>query len=169
MDIHEKITRNLIDDKGNKCKVGIDEKTGEMKIFKPRFKAFTEDVYPCVTELSRVNPQAAAIFLFFVEHMGNQNALIVSYAAMEEHFKKGRKAIYNSINYLKEKQFIDILKSGNMNIYCINARIVWNQSQDKIHFAKFNAVVYVNAHEQISKNKINNSKIIFNKPNNNKQ
>ena len=163
MRLEEKTTRFLTDEFGNKCKVGMDDDTGEIKVFKPRFKALTEDMFPFVTELSRVNPQASAIFLFFVEHMGNQNALVVSYSAMEQHFKKGRKAIYNAINYLKENKFIDILKSGNMNVYCINARIVWNQSQDKIHFAKFHAVIYATKSEQISKSKINNSKIIFNK------
>ncbi len=148
MAIHENISYKKIDEHGNHCPVSINKDTGDIKIRKPNFFAFTKSNFPLITKLARDNPMAASVFLFLVENMDNTNALIASYDAMQEHFGKSRKTVYNAIKYLKGNGCIEILKSGNMNVYCINAQIVWNQSQEKIHYAKFNATVYVSKKEQ---------------------
>ncbi len=148
MALHEKTNYTNIDEYGNQCPVVINEHTGEMKLKKPRFLAFTKSNFPAITKLAKDNPMASSVFLFLIENMDNTNALIASYEAMQEHFGKSRKTLYNSIKYLKENDYIQIIKSGNMNVYCINAQIVWNQSQEKIHYAKFNATVYVSKKEQ---------------------
>ena len=131
------------DGHGNTLPVVPDEKTGELKRMKAPFLAFTKNNFPAITKLSKDNPMASAILLFLIENMDNTNALIVSYQTLCEHFGRSRPVLSKYIKYLNENNYIKIMKSGNMNIYCINAQIVWNQSQEKIHFAKFNATVYM--------------------------
>jgi hypothetical protein len=149
MALHEKINYTNVDEHGNRCPVSINNNTGEIKIKKPNFLAFTKSNFPIITKLARDNPMASSVFLFFIENMDNANALIVSYDSMMEHFCKSRKTIYSAIKHLRDKGYIQILKSGNMNVYCINAQIVWSQSQHKIQYAKFNATVYVSKNEQV--------------------
>jgi hypothetical protein len=140
----------------------LDKETGEVKIVKRPFHAFDKSNYPYIAELARKKPLANSVFTFLVDNMGAENALIVSYKAMMEHFEMTRRPLSDAIKYLKENKYIDVLQSGNANVYCINARIVWNQSQDKIHFAKFNAVVMVLKSEQIDKREIQNTYIKYN-------
>jgi hypothetical protein len=148
MTLHEITKYTNIDEHGNECPVVMNEKTGEARLKKPRFLAFTKSNFPAITKLSRDNPMASSVYLFFIENMDNSNALIASYESMQEHFGKSRKTIYNAIKFLKKNNYLSIIKSGNMNVYCINAQIVWSQSQEKIQYAKFNATVYVSKKEQ---------------------
>ena len=149
MTLHESIKYTETDEHGNQCPVAVNDKTGEIKIKKPRFKAFNESSYPSVSKLAKDHYLANAVFHFLVENMDKTNALIVSYDAMQEHFGKTRKTIYNGIKYLRDNGYIKIVKSGNMNVYCVNAQIVWSQSQEKIKYARFNATVYVSKKEQV--------------------
>ncbi len=148
MTLHEKTNYTNIDEHGNLCPVVLNKDTGEIKIKKPPFLAFTKSNFPAITKLSRDNPMASAVYLFLIENMDKTNALIASYESMQEHFGKSRKTMYNSIKFLKNNGYLDIVKSGNMNVYCVNAQVVWNQSQEKIQYAKFNATVYVSKKEQ---------------------
>ncbi len=148
MSLEEKTSYTNEDEFGNKCPVEFNKKTGEVRVKKPPFRAYSDRYHSEVAKLSRQYPLASSIFITLVDSMDNTNAIVMSYDAMIEIFNKKRTSIYNAIKYLKEHQFINILKSGNMNVYCVNAQIVWSQSHEKIHFAKFNATVYVTANEQ---------------------
>ncbi len=156
--------KTKIKENGEVYPTKLDKETGEIKIVKKPFFAYEKVAHGYVEELSRRNPVASSVFTFLVNNMGSENALIVSYEAMMSHFQRGRRSLSDSIKYLKENKYISVLKSGNMNIYCINARIVWNQSQDKIHYAKFNAAVYVCKSEQMDKKHIKNSHINYTTP-----
>ncbi|NVK37489.1 MAG: replication/maintenance protein RepL [Gammaproteobacteria bacterium] len=149
MTLHESIKYTEVDEHGNACPVVVNTDTGEFKVKKPRFKAFNDSSYSNVAKLAKDHYLANAIFHFLVENMDRTNALVVSYDVMQEHFGKTRRTLYNGIKYLRDNGYINIIKSGNMNVYCVNAQIVWNQSQNKIHTAKFNATVYVSNKEQI--------------------
>jgi hypothetical protein len=147
---------SLTDDFGNKCPVKINNKSGEIKIKKPPFFAFNKSNFHSIENLIFEHQLAATMFMFFVNEMDNTNAICISYKAMEEIFLRSRKTLSNAISFLKENNYIVIMKSGNMNIYCINAQIVWSQSQDKIDYAKFNATVYITKTEQNRKRNIKN-------------
>ena len=149
MTIRAKVNYTKTDEFGNEYQVIVDEKTGELISKKPPFFGFTKKPFPKLAILAREQPLANAIFITFIDEMNEDtNAIIVSYEALMELLNKKRTSIYNAIKYLKENGFIEILKSGNMNVYCINAQFVWSKSQDKIHSAKFNATVFVTKKEQ---------------------
>ena len=80
---------------------------------------------------------------------------------MCEVFGKARQRLSKAVNHLKKHNFIVVKKSGNMNIYCLNANVVWYRSREKIKFAKFKANVYKTYNEQLKKEK--NLKKVFSK------
>lgn len=139
------------DEDGNKIPLKLNKETGEYEEKNPPFFQFYKQNTPLIRKLIKTNPLAAQIFMFFVENMDGTNAIIISYQAMEEIFEVSRRTINRAIKELKDNKYIDIQKSGNMNIYCINAALVWQQSRKKIKFAKFKATVYISESEQTVK------------------
>ncbi|MBE8574049.1 replication/maintenance protein RepL [Vibrio sp. OPT18] len=141
------------DENGNHVKCPVDD-DGEIFLRNPEFIQFVRGGYSAVKELLREKPLAGNIFMWMVEYMDKNNRLIVSYDALIEEFGKSRMTIYNAITHLKEKKFLDIMKSGNSNIYCLNSNIVWQNSAENRKFASFSCAVYVTKSEQAKKDHI---------------
>lgn len=136
------------DDNGNFVRCPVD-KTGEIMLKNPEFIQFVRGGYPAVRKLMREKPLAGNIFMWMVEWMDRNNRLLVSYDALIEEFGKSRMTIYNAIKLLQERDFLKVVKSGNSNIYCLNANIVWQNSAENRKFASFACSVYVTESEQM--------------------
>lgn len=131
-----------------RVKADVDRKTGEIKLKSPPFYQFYKKTFPRINELLAENALSVRIFMFMVDQMASNNSLTISYKAMEEVFGKSRRTLSRSIKLLVDYKFVEIRKSGNSNIYCINAKIVWAQSRKNIKHAKFNSTVYLTSSEQ---------------------
>lgn len=149
---HVKTQQFAVDEFGNQLPVSVDE-NGEFIEKNAFFFQFNKGTYPAVRKLLLDYPLAGNIFLFMVENMDNTNALMISFQAMSEIFGRTRQCLSKAIKHLKDHNFLDVLKSGNSNVYCLNANIVWHRSRDNIKFAKFKANVYLTYNEQMSKEK----------------
>lgn len=101
-----------------------------------------------IAALGRADPLALAIWLWIVERMGSDNALVCSMSPIVEHFKKSRQTVSKKINFLKRSRYLDILKSGTTNIYVINAELVWTTNAERRTFAEFRASVVISESEQ---------------------
>lgn len=126
-----------------------DLETAEVKEGNPPFVQFYKHSFPFVRKLMKDNPTACEVFMFLVDNMGNDNALVVSQTAMCEALGLARRTIQYAISYLQEHKYIAIIKSGTANVYCVNADIVWQKEHGKKKFAKFSARVYVSESEQV--------------------
>ena len=146
--LHAHTTFTKIDETGNILPLKLNELTGELTLKNPHFFQFYKKTFPLIMDLMAKNALAGRIFMFMVNEMNQNNALIISYVALSEIFQKSRRTISRAIKTLADGKYIQIQKSGNMNIYCINAALVWTQSRKKINYAKFNAAVYITATEQ---------------------
>lgn len=145
-----------VDDCGNEIPLKKDL-NGEYVEQNPFFFQFNKGTYPAVRKLLLDYPLAGNILLFLVEHMDNINSLTVSYAALSEVFGKTRQCLSKAIKHLKDRKFIEVLKTGNMNVYCMNANVVWHRSRENIKYAKFKTNVYMTFNEQMVKeNKLKN-------------
>lgn len=134
---------------GQKCQVDVEEKSGEMKQKSARFYAFNEENYKAKAQLSREHPMANSIFEFFVSEMEkNTNSICVSMAVLEKIFKVDRRTIKRHIDILVKKDFVKIFKQGNMNVYAINAYVVWTKGDANIWKAKFKTTMYLDYDEQ---------------------
>lgn len=143
-----------------KCRVEI-EQDGEMKQKSANFFAFNEKNYKAKARLSRENPMANSIFEFFVSEMEkNTNSICVSMKVLEKIFSVDRRTIKRHIDILVKQNFVKILKNGNMNVYAINAYIVWTKGDANLWKAKFKTTMYLDFDEQTSDIKAEFSKHI---------
>ena len=106
----------------------VDTETGEIlssRKIKPNanFVQFYRNEIGSIRELIKDEPKAASLFLFLSEKMDQENALIVSQETLSEYFGISKRTIIRQLNVLKEKGFIEIIKSGTANVYLVNANI----------------------------------------------
>jgi len=126
----------------------VNKDTGEISEGNNPFYQFYEHNLKLIRWMTRENPRALEIFLWLVEHMDGKNAIVVSQPALAEALKIHRSTIHRSILFLREHHCIAVLKSGNTNIYAVNADIVWRDTHENKKFALFDARVYLSLSEQ---------------------
>lgn len=129
-------------------KIVTDPKTDELKEVNNNFVQFYKDSLDFVIEATRENPTALRVFFWIVQHMDNRNALVVSQQTLADTLDLGRTTIHLCTVYLKEKKALTVFKSGNTNIYALNAQIVWQDSAEAKRYAHFDAKVYISGKEQ---------------------
>lgn len=132
----------------NHEKIVVDESTGEISELNSNFVQLYVDNLDLIINMTGENPTAVRLFTFILKHMDNRNALVISQHALSEALNVGRTTIHNSISFLKEKQAIAVFKSGNVNIYAVNAQIAWKSHASGKRYAMFDAKVYLSESEQ---------------------
>jgi hypothetical protein len=158
--IKEETKYTGVDDSGNEIPMKLNEDTGEIEAKNPHFVQFYKENFHIIRKLFRRNGFAGELFLFFTENMDKTNALIVSYQTLQEVYNDVcLRTIQRAIKYLKDNKYIDIKKSGNMNVYCVNASLVWQDYRTNIKYAKFNATVYLSENEQVKTKKVIHSEV----------
>jgi hypothetical protein len=126
----------------------VDYSTGEVENVNDNFVQLYIDKIPVLLEIMRENRTAGSVFLWLVQHMDKRNALVVSQTALSDALELSKRTVQYSILYLKDKKALTILKSGNTNIYAINAQIAWKSTANGKKYALFDAAVYIAESEQ---------------------
>ena len=101
-----------------------------------------------IMNLQKEDAKAGVLFTFFLEHMDRENALIVSIETISELLEWSRPTVCRKIKFLKDKNFISTARTGNSNIYFINANVAWSTYGNKKEYAKFKASVLISKSEQ---------------------
>lgn len=137
---------------GQECPVVIEEdkKTGEVKARQKSapFFAYNKQNYKVKMVLAREQPVANSILEFFVSEMDNTNAICIAMNTLEKLFKMKRNAIAKHIKVLVKRKFVEVFKMGNMNVYAINAFVVFTQGDANLYKAKFAATIVLDFDEQ---------------------
>lgn len=131
----------------------IDTDTGEVKSRgtlgeNSNFVMLFRNQMSALVELQKSEPKAGALFMFFMEHMDRENALIVSIKTISEILEWSEPTVYRQIKTLKEKNLITTAKSGTSNIYFINSQVAWTTYGNKKEYSRFNASVLISKSEQ---------------------
>lgn len=90
------------------------------------YMVFKEDGSPIVRELIKTNPRAAELFLFLCEKSDRTNAFIASGKALASFLETSEPTISRAIKILKEKNLVDIFKTGSTNVFILNPDVVWS-------------------------------------------
>lgn len=123
--------------------------TGEEKLVNTNFTLVFNDWWKIQKVLIDEYPKALKIFTWLIDLADKRNAVIVSYAAMASSMSLSERTIYKAIAYLREKGFLTVLKTGNMNIYVLNDQIIWKDTATtKDKYSQFSAKVHIVASEQ---------------------
>ncbi len=129
--------------------------TGEVFEGNAPFFQFRKHSFKLIRKLNENSPTAANLFLFLIENMNEfSNSLVVSQESLCEVLEVSRKSVYNATKHLIEGKYIEVLKSGVNNVYCVNADIVWTRRAAQLYHARFNTSVYLTSSEQDEEQKI---------------
>lgn len=127
------------------------EEEAQARAKKSPYKEFVQvnkEAYKLEDKLMSESPIAYRIFRFLVNNMDGYNAVVCSQIVLQEKFEVGRTTIYKAVKLLKDKNFLDVYKSGTTNVYSINKNIVWNSWGNNFKHAKFGANVLISESEQ---------------------
>lgn len=100
-----------------------------------------------VRELYADNPAAGKLLFILAEKMNRQNALVCSYETISKITGLGRTTLYKAIKYLKNHNWIEVIKVGTANAYIINSRVFWQSYGDK-KLSVFHATIVASSDEQ---------------------
>lgn len=100
-------------------------------------------------QLTKKNPLASEILMYFIEHMAKTtNAVVCSYDTLCDITGVSRRTVARAISVLKADSWIDAVKIGNATAYAINARAFWQTSRNMKKYAIFQATVIAGESEQ---------------------
>lgn len=125
-----------------------EEQREKRKNANPNFLQVSDRNLVAIQMLTHQNGLAGSIFFFFCENMNGNNSIACSYKVLEEYFGASRMSVYRAIKLLKERNFIDISKMGNVNVYHLNEQLVWRKAKNKRKYAKFSATIILSEEEQ---------------------
>lgn len=126
-----------------------DPVTGDIKLVNTGFSQVYNQHWKTFRVIIDEYPTALKVFTWLIEVADKRNAVVVSYSAMSKGLALAERTIRNAIAYLRDKQLLTVLKSGNMNVYVLNDRVVWKDTADrKDKYSQFSAEVFITASEQ---------------------
>lgn len=98
--------------------------------------------------IQRENPSSALVFSVIREHMQiGTNAVTVSQAALCKILNKSRATISRATKYLADKNYVQIIKTGNVSTYVVNEQIAFAGSVGQ-RKAVFSATIIAHESEQ---------------------
>lgn len=107
-----------------------------------------KDAYKAEDWLMSKSPMAYRVFKFLINNMDSYNAVMCSYKVLQEQFSVSSDTIRRAIKLLREKQYIDVYKSGTSNVYAVNKNIAWASWGSNFKHGKFGANIIISESEQ---------------------
>lgn len=96
-------------------------------------------------KLIRKKPLAAELLMFLIEkttsHVGGTNAVVCSYAVLQEITGFGRSSVASALKVLREENWIQIIKIGTTHAYAVNEKVAWRGAANGREYAVFSATV----------------------------
>jgi len=138
----------------------VDYSTGEVETVNDNFVQLYLDNIDTIAGIIGENPMGAKIFMWLLKHMDKRNALVISQQALAEAIGVHRNSVANATTYLKEKKAVAVFKSGNTNIYAVNAQIAWKSDANGKKHAWFDAKVYIAEFEQYDDQPLFNTQLV---------
>lgn len=101
-----------------------------------------------IADLGAKSSLALDLLMILAQSMDKQNAVMMSYQAMEEITGKTARHLRRAISILKSDHWIQVVKVGTANAYILNKAVFWTDRGDKKHMASFSAQVITTLAEQ---------------------
>jgi CTP:phosphocholine cytidylyltransferase-like protein len=101
-----------------------------------------------IADLGAKSSLALDVLMVFAQSMDKQNAVMMSFKAMEQILGKSRPTLDRAIRVLKKDNWIQVVKVGTANAYVLNSSVFWTDRGDKKSLANFSARVVTTLGEQ---------------------
>ena len=109
---------------------------------------YDDNAYQADDFLVANSPTAYRIFKFLIANMDRYNAVIVSYKVLQQVFGYGQATVARAIKFLKDHNYIEVVRTGGANVYTINKHLYWSSYGTNYAYAEFDARVIITASEQ---------------------
>lgn len=107
-----------------------------------------KDAHKAMWQLGVKHPSALAVLHFMISKMSRgANGVVISAAAISRQMGISARTAQAAVAVLQQNRFVQILKSGNANVYVINSKVAW-QGHRGLRYASFNAQLIVDEQEQ---------------------
>jgi hypothetical protein len=94
------------------------------------------------------HPMALSVLHFMVSRLNRgTNGVVISASALAQQMGISTRTVQSTIAVLRDCKFVQVLKTGNTNIYIINSQIAW-QGDRGHRFSSFNAEILIHESEQ---------------------
>jgi DNA-binding transcriptional regulator YhcF (GntR family) len=98
--------------------------------------------------LNLKNHVAVSVLHYMIARMARDSSgFVASAATLSAELGVSPRTIQTAVQVLKQYNFVQILKSGNTNVYVINSQVAWRGMRG-MRNATFNATITVNEKEQ---------------------
>ena len=99
--------------------------------------------------LLKRSPIAIDLMYLLMQYMGRTtNAVVISQKSLCELTGYSRQYISRGLRVLKEERWVEVVKVGTANAYCVNEKIAWQAARNQREYALFSAAVYASNSEQ---------------------
>lgn len=98
--------------------------------------------------LGAKSPLALDLLMVMAQSMNRQNAVMLSFKAMQHIMGKSRPTIDRAIRLLRDDRWLQVVKVGTANAYVLNECVFWTDTKDKRPMATFSAQVITTLEEQ---------------------
>jgi DNA-binding transcriptional MocR family regulator len=113
-----------------------------------------------IAKLIGESPAAGQLLMAMTSRMGHHNALVASYAALQELTGLSRSTVARSMQLLKERRFVSLVQLGqtkSTRAIVINDHVAWYGPRDGLRHSLFSAAVLATSSEQESMDEFENS------------
>lgn len=94
------------------------------------------------------SPMALPLLHYMISHMVRKTTIFVASAkTLANELGCSDRTIQQAVKVLKNYNFLQVLKSGNANVYIINSQVAWRGARGMRH-ATFDATIHVSEVEQ---------------------
>lgn len=94
-------------------------------------------------------PTALAVLHFMISKLSRgANGIVISAPSLARQMGISERTAKSATAILRDTKFVQILKSGNTNVYIVNSKVAW-QGKRGMRYASFNAQLLVDEQEQL--------------------
>lgn len=101
-----------------------------------------------IADLGAKSSLALDLLMILAQTMDKQNAVMISFKAMQGILGKSRPTLDRAVRLLKDDKWIQVVKVGTANAYILNNAVFWTDRGDKRAMTGFNARVVTTLAEQ---------------------
>ena len=101
-----------------------------------------------IADLGAKSSLALDLLMILAQTMDKQNAVMISFKAMQEILGKSRPTLDRAVRLLKDDNWIQVVKVGTANAYILNTAVFWTDRGDRRSMTSFNARVATTLEEQ---------------------
>lgn len=99
-------------------------------------------------QLGLKHPMALAVLHFMISKLQRgTSGIIISAPSLARQMDISERSAKSAVAILRDMKFVQILKSGNTNVYIVNSRVAWQGNRGS-RYASFNAQILVDEQEQ---------------------